>query len=231
MTGSTWHTLFESAGYLVGGQVFWWLRRRQGDAVESRTRWLVIGASIFGAAVGARVLAGFENPALPFTLEGKTIVGGLAGGLIGVELAKLTVREKRRTGDLFAVPLTLGIGIGRIGCFLMGLPDQTHGSPTSLPWGYNYGDGIPRHPAQLYEIAFCAVLAFALARWQITMPGDRFKGFMCAYMGWRLCIDFLKPGVAIAVGLTAIQWVALACLLYYSRDVMRWTFWKFKHNG
>jgi phosphatidylglycerol---prolipoprotein diacylglyceryl transferase len=220
VTGSTLHLIFESAGYLVGGQLFWWQRRRQGDPVEGATRWLVIGAAIFGAAVGSRVLAGLENPAA-FTLAGKTIVGGLLGGLIGVELAKKAIGETRRTGDLFAIPIAAGTAVGRIGCFLGGLEDSTHGLPTALPWGYDYGDGIRRHPAQLYEIAFCLALVLVLARVKLPLAGDRFKLFMTSYLGWRLLIDFLKPGLAFG-GLTAIQWTALGGLLYYARDIRRW---------
>jgi phosphatidylglycerol---prolipoprotein diacylglyceryl transferase len=37
-----------------------------------------------------------------------------------------------------------------------GLAGHTDGNPTTLPWGVNFGDGIPRHPTQLYEIAFLA---------------------------------------------------------------------------
>ena len=58
-------------------------------------------------------------------------------------------------------------------------------------------------------------------RIHLPQPGDRFKLFMVAYMAWRLLIDFLKPGVAVA-GLTAIQWAALACLIYYAADIRRW---------
>jgi prolipoprotein diacylglyceryltransferase len=62
------------------------------------------------------------------------------------------------TGDLYAIPLALGIAIGRIGCFLTGLSDNTYGIPTNLPWAINFGDGIPRHPTQLYEILFLLAL-------------------------------------------------------------------------
>ncbi len=62
------------------------------------------------------------------------------------------------TGDLYSIPLALGIAIGRIGCFLTGLSDNTYGIPTSLPWAINFGDGIPRHPTQLYEILFLLCL-------------------------------------------------------------------------
>ena len=68
------------------------------------------------------------------------------------------------TGDLYAIPLALGIAIGRIGCFLTGLSDNTYGTATNLPWAINFGDGIPRHPTQLYEIAFLLALVPAVFR-------------------------------------------------------------------
>ena len=90
---------------------------------------------------------------------GKTIVGGLLGGLIGVELTKRLVRWKHSTGDDFVYPLMLGLGLGRIGCFLTGLDDHTYGTPTTWFTGVNFGDGVYRHPTQLYEILFLIVLA------------------------------------------------------------------------
>ena len=36
--------------------------------------------------------------------------------------------------------LVAGIAIGRIGCFLTGLSDQTCGSHTALPWGVDFGE-------------------------------------------------------------------------------------------
>jgi phosphatidylglycerol---prolipoprotein diacylglyceryl transferase len=214
------HFVFESLGYLIGGQLYWWRRRLRGDTIPGLERFVVAGAAIFGAALGSRLLAALENPA-HLTLEGKTIVGGLIGGLIGVELIKKALGVTRSTGDLFAIPLTFGIAIGRIGCFLTGLPDQTHGSPTELPWGYDYGDGVRRHPTQLYEIAYLMLLALALSRFHAPREGDEFRLFMVGYMAFRLAIDFLKPGVPI-LGLTAIQWACLGILAYYSRDIRRW---------
>ena len=93
-----------------------------------------------------------RNPA--YLMGGKTIVGALVLGLIAVELMKRYIGVRQSTGDLYAIPLALGIAIGRIGCFLTGLSDNTYGTPTTLPWAINFGDGIPRHPTQLYEIAF-----------------------------------------------------------------------------
>ncbi len=52
--------------------------------------------------------------------------------------------------------------IGRVGCFLTGLSDATCGVRTDLPWGVDYGDGVPRHPAQIYEILFLLALGTML---------------------------------------------------------------------
>jgi prolipoprotein diacylglyceryltransferase len=91
-------------------------------------------------------------------MGGKTIVGALVFGLISVELIKRYIGLRESTGDLYAIPLALGIAIGRIGCFLTGLSDDTYGTPTSLPWAVDFGDGVPRHPTQLYEIIFLLAL-------------------------------------------------------------------------
>ena len=89
---------------------------------------------------------------------GHSIAGAIAGGIVGAEGYKLARGIQGSTGLVFVAPLATGIAIGRWGCFLSGLPDYTYGTPTSLPWGVDFGDGIPRHPVQLYESAAMAVL-------------------------------------------------------------------------
>ncbi len=147
------------------------LRRRVGDPIITPLRWAVVAAAFGGGAIGAKLLFLLEDPPLilsnlhnPAYLinGGKTIVGALAGGLITVELIKRYIGLSTSTGDLYAIPLAVGIAIGRIGCFLTGLPDNTYGTPTRLPWGIDFGDGIPRHPTQLYEIAFLLLLVPAI---------------------------------------------------------------------
>jgi phosphatidylglycerol---prolipoprotein diacylglyceryl transferase len=105
-------------------------------------------------------------------MGGKTIVGALIFGLIAVELMKRYIGVRQSTGDLYAIPLALGIAIGRIGCFLTGLSDNTYGTPTTLPWAINFGDGIPRHPTQLYEIIFLLALIPILYRFVILSGAE-----------------------------------------------------------
>ena len=225
------HAVFDALAYFVGARLYF-VARRRGDVIESPTRWSVITAAILGAAIGSRLLFLLEDPAATwahhadplFLMGGKTVVGALAGGWAAVEITKKWIGVRQRTGDLFAVPLAIGIAIGRIGCFLTGLPDHTYGNPSTLPWAVDFGDGVPRHPVQLYESAAMLMLAFALSRWSRRphVQGDLFRGFMAAYMAWRVLIDALKPEVRVFAGLSSIQWAALAVLLCCAHDVARW---------
>jgi prolipoprotein diacylglyceryltransferase len=226
------HYVFDLLAYSGGFRLFLLERRRLGDTIDTRARWSVVAAAILGAAIGSKVFFWLEDPRetlahwhdLAFLLGGKTIVGGLIGGLVAVELEKRWAGLTRRTGDLFAMPLAAGIAIGRIGCLLSGLSDRTFGTPTHLPWGVDFGDGVPRHPTQLYESIVMAAAAIVLGRLarRPHREGDVFKLFMTTYFALRLAVDFLKPEPAILFGLTSLQWASVAVLLYYRHDVRRW---------
>ncbi len=130
-----------------------------------------------------------------------------------------------------------GLVVGRLGCLAAGLGDETFGLPTALPWGWDFGDGVPRHPTPLYEIGFLLALAAALRLLapRLTHAGDTFRLFMAAYLAFRVAVDFLKPPfgpVASAAeaalprarlyaGLTAIQIAALCGLLYDAAVLLR----------
>lgn len=213
------HRVFEVLAYFVGGQTFWFLRRRWADALDGRTRFSVLGGAILGAGLGAKLLHALTVWPLRAelgwsgVLGGKTILGAILGGYLGVEVVKRIVGERRRTGDLFVLPLCIGVAVGRIGCFLAGLEDGTYGGPTTLPWGVDFGDGLHRHPTQLYESLFLVGLAL-VALWlrpRLRRSGDLWRIFLVAYCLWRLVIDGLKPYPVVA-GLNAIQWAALAGL-------------------
>jgi phosphatidylglycerol---prolipoprotein diacylglyceryl transferase len=226
------HIVFELLAYAIGFRVYLWLRRCTGDPLDDPNRWWIIAAAAIGAAAGSRVLCWFEDPRLTlanwsnlaFLLGGKTIVGALIGGLFAVEWAKKQLAITRRTGDLFALPLCVGISIGRIGCFLTGPEDHTSGVATSLPWGVNFGDGVTRHPTQLYEIIFALALGvFLCHRMKYRFPeGDIFKMFMVTYFTFRILCDFLKPDFRVFLRMSSIQWACLVMVFYYARDIARW---------
>lgn len=217
------HLVFEALAYTAGFALYRWLRRRRGDFLSDEHRWSMIVAVVLGAAVGSKLLHHLNQPALlaehwnepGFLLGGKTIVGALLGGWLAVEATKKALGIRRATGDLYVLPLAVGIAIGRVGCHLAGLSDGTYGVASTLPWAIDFGDGVPRHPTQLYEVVYVLLLALVLARWRPRREGDSFKVFLAAYLAFRLAVDGLKPGEPLA-GLSAIQWAALAGLLFYA---------------
>lgn len=225
------HAVMEAAGFFIGFRYFLFLRKKQGDTIESANRtWILIGA-IFGALIGSRVIGSLERPYELFITDNvweyiysnKTVLGGFLGGLVGVELVKKILKEKHSSGDLFTYPMILALIIGRIGCFSMGVYEETYGIPTGFFTGMNLGDGALRHPVSLYEIVFLILLWIVLLQVEKKYPlaeGARFKLFMFGYILFRFFIDFIKPSYIILAGLSTIQITALLGLLYYCRYII-----------
>ena len=187
----------------------------------------------FGAFCGAMIGA-----KLPFVISdweglksgrawfdgGKTIVLGLVGGYFGVELAKWSLGIRIKTGDSFAVPVPVAVAIGRLGCFVGGC---CFGKPTTLPCGIDFGDGLRRHPTQLYETAFHATMAVVLAwmRGRGMFRGQLIKLYIIVYLIYRFFTEFLRPEPVIFAGLTGYQWAAVALapvfVLLWAQDARR----------
>jgi len=228
------HTVLEMAGIFTGMRLYAAnMRRHAVGGIGRGAGFNIALGCIAGAVVGSKLAVWLDRPdvamaagsSLRLWLMGQSIVGALVGGLCGVELAKRLTGVRESTGDAFVVPLAVGIAIGRIGCFVAGLHDDTYGNPTTLPWGIDFGDGIARHPTQLYDIAFVAALAALLARFRPTLarvPGLAFKLFLSGYLAWRLAIDFVKPvHYAYPPGLSGLQVLAAAALACYLPFVAR----------
>lgn len=221
------HALFEAAGIAVGFRLYAHELRLSGRALGRGPGFSVALGCIIGAIVGSKAAALLQHPShvivsLHSPLElwsGQSIVGALIGGLLGVELAKWTRGARASTGDAFVLPLVVGIAIGRIGCFVAGLHDDTYGVPTALPWGVDFGDGVARHPTQLYDIAFVLVLGCVLHRARTRLartPGLRFKLFLSGYLLWRLAVDALKPvNEPYVLGASGLQLLIVLFLLAY----------------
>src|ERR1700755_353313 len=198
MTGAFLHAIFDILAWLAAGVAIWWLSRIRGIKFPSQSFELpYLAVLVFGAGLGAYL---FGTLNLWLSGQGgiaRSIEGALAGGITAIELYKWQNGISLRTGARFALPLALGIAIGRIGCYLAGLDDFTYGMPTTLPWGHDFGDGIPRHPVQLYESA--AMAAFALF---YVMQGRRRNAFVIDngfylavgfYGAQRFLWEFMKP--------------------------------------
>lgn len=225
------HLVLEYLAFFVAFRYYVVLRRKSTDTISSNNRLSIILGAALGALIGSRLIGYLENPIIQFSQENmiqllntKTIMGGLFGGLLGVELAKKRIGETQSSGDLFVFPIILGIFIGRIGCFLSGVKEFTYGKETSFFTGMDLGDGVLRHPTSLYELVFLIVLFFGLKRLknnQTLKNGELFKWFMILYFGFRFFIEFLKPNVFYVFGLSTIQILCIICLLYYNKFIIQ----------
>lgn len=156
--------------------------------------------------------------------------GAITGGVLIALLAWQRRVRILELADLFMPAVVLGLGLGRLGCFLNGC---CYGRPTTLPWAVQGKGGPAIHPTQLYETIACLSL-FALTwwwwrhrRWQGEVA---FLGLV-GYAAWRFINEGLRgdtvassflglwtvttsQAVSLYLGLGAIL---LACVVIYRR--------------
>jgi len=171
-----------------------------------------------GAIFGAILIGSFNLNLAGLFVLGHSIAGAIVGGIIAVESYKWTQGIRVSTGLSFVAPLAAGIAVGRLGCFFAGLPDFTYGVETTLPWGVDFGDGIRRHPVQLYESA--AMLAFLLLfMWKVARGSELFlrHGFYL-FVGWygvqRFAWEFFKPYPTLAGPFNLFHVLCFAMVAY-----------------
>lgn len=219
------HPLFEAVGMFLGMRYYFYLKRKSKEKLPFNTSAAVLIGATAGALLGSKLIGNLENPYTLFEnfsfhkfWSSNTIVGGLAFGLLGVELAKKVVSHKESTGDLIVFPLMLAIIIGRIGCFLTGIHEETYGIPTHSVFGMHLGDQYLRHPVALYEIGFLVILWVVLKYIQkhVKYPsGFLFQIFTLSYFTFRFLLDFIKPRIEIIGNLGTIQFVCICVIIYY----------------
>jgi phosphatidylglycerol:prolipoprotein diacylglycerol transferase len=217
------HTFFDVAAWVASLGMFWLTSRHllPASALPAQR----VGHPVaYAIAAGAGVLCGamFFGTANAL-LSGQraigfSMAGGIAGGIASIEVFKRLLGVRGSTGVVFAAPLAVTIAVGRIGCFFAGLDDFTYGTATGLPWGVDFGDGVRRHPVQLYEALAMAAMGVVLL-WRFAAL-DRFwlaNGFYLV-VGWygaqRFVWEFLKPYAAIMGPFNLFHLVCLGLVLY-----------------
>ena len=202
-----------------------WVFRR--ELARSKLPDAAVDAAVYGligGLLGAKLLYVFEHLgegsffSLFLDRGGMSCFGGFVGGLLA---GLATIRAKRwpLMAVLSAATPALAVGqmLGRIGCFLVG---DDYGSPTSLPWGVAFPQGLPPttervHPTQIYEAIFLAVLAWVLVRWRRRGVPDRVvlgRYFLLAG-GFRFLLEFVRVNTRVAGPLTVAHFFALAIVL------------------
>ena len=219
MSGAALHAIFDILAWLAAGVATWGLSRLRDLHFPSQSFELAyIAALVFGAGLGVYLFGSLNLWLSGLSGVARSVEGALVGGTVAIELYKWRNGISLRTGARFALPLAVGIAIGRIGCYFAGLDDFTYGTPTSLPWGHDFGDGIARHPVQLYESA--AMAAFAGFYVLAVLNRNRFvvtNGFylVLVYYGLqRFLWEFLKPYGALIGPFTLFHLLSLSILFY-----------------
>ena len=180
---------------IVVSIVFWSRLARRDDRLLT-----VYVAALIGAFLGAKVVyffaEGYQHLGAPDMwlqlATGKSILGGLLGGYLAVEIAKRVVRYAGATGDWFATIAPFGIILGRIGCWFHGC---CQGKVCDRAW-FTVTDaaGVARWPAVPLEILFNAamiVLSFFLRR-NRKLPGQHFHIYLIAYGLFRFAHEFVR---------------------------------------
>ena len=206
--------------------IFVYLIELRRDRIESANALYIAIFAIVGGIIGSKLpiilIYWHELNSSPNSLDvlvsGRTIVGGLIGGALGTFLAKKLFHIKERLGNQIAIPVAVGMAVGRVGCLLRGC---CYGQATSLPWGIDLGDHIARHPTQLYEMLFDILLVFYLAwrKKQGVEAGELFKIFLNGYLSFRFFLEFIRVEKIGFIGLTDFQVLCVISLVYINRNL------------
>lgn len=197
--------------------VYRWRLMDAGQKIESAglgyALALVMGAAIGGFGAGTLNLWLTGAPGI-----GRSIVGALAGAIVAIEIFKAARGIRGSTGLIFVPAFATSVTVGRWGCFLAGLEDHTHGTPTALPWGHDFGDGISRHPVQLYESftmgAFLLVALVLIGRRQPVFMRNGFYLLVLTYGAQRFLWEFLKPYGAVLGPFNLFHFLCAGLVIY-----------------
>lgn len=186
-----------------------------------------IAALVVGAVVGSFGF-GTMNLWLSAVPEvGRSVLGALAGAIAAIEFHKARSGIRRSTGLIFVAPFATSIAVGRIGCLLSGLEDQTYGIPTHADWGWDFGDGIARHPVPLYESAamvlFLLLVLWALALRHRFIMASGFYVLVIWYGTQRFVWEFFKPYETVVGPFNLFHLLCAALVLYGTWMIARGT--------
>ena len=188
---------------------------------------------VLGVVIGGRVgYALFYKPGQYLAHPAEILMvwkGGMSfhGGLLGVIAAMwLFARTRSRSFlevmDLVAPCCAPGLASGRVGNFING---ELWGRPAdaTLPWAMVFpqaGDGVPRHPSQVYQFLLEGVLLFVLLWWYAQKPrarGQVAAAFVFGYGVFRFVAEYFREPDAflgvLALGMSMGQWLCLPMIL------------------
>lgn len=188
---------------------------------RERRLWWIYLAALCGAFIGAKAVyllsEGFLHWNAPDRwlqwATGKSVLGALLGGFVGVECAKRSLDYSHATGDLFATTVPLGIALGRLGCWSAGCCLGRE----CLPAWYTVMDahGHHRWPSVPLEFGFNlgAFAVFGLLRWFRVLPGQHFHLYLIGYGCFRFLHETVRDTPRLAGQVTGYQVVCLILVI------------------
>ena len=220
-----WYGLMYLLGF-VGAWYYGVHRARQ--AWRGWNRQMVEDVIFYGAigvVVGGRVgytlfynfSAFLEDPISLFYLH----KGGMSyhGGMLGVFIALWLFGRKHGLGffqvsDYIAPWVPIGLGAGRLGNFInMELPGRP--VEAAIPWAFDYGDQIARHPSSLYQALTEGLILFLVLWWYSRVPRP-LMAVSALYMFTYGCLRFLTEFFRSPdehIGFIAFEWLTMGQLL------------------
>ena len=153
--------------------------------------------------------------------EGKSVLGGLAGGYATVWVYKKYLGIRRSTGDLFAVAMSAGEAVGRWGCYFAGC---CYGRPSHVPWAI-WQHGAWRHPTQIYSSLASAAILVVLLTVENKRPVENTLFFLqgTLFCAARFVIEFYRAGSVSSIGLSTAQIACVFGFLFFSFGLARLT--------
>jgi prolipoprotein diacylglyceryltransferase len=216
----TTHLLFDLLSYAVSFFISYrWIHPTTPAISDETLRYGYYTTLIIGFFIGAFSLGTLNAYySTGSFVIGKSVLGALFGGVIAVEIFKKLTNIKGSTGAYFVPSLSIGIAIGRIGCYYAGIEDYTYGIETTSIFGHDFGDGLLRHPVQLYESTAMGIF-FLYSIWMYkthitTFKTTIFYQFIGYYSLQRFVWEFLKPYQSLIFGLNLFHIICLILMMY-----------------
>jgi len=200
MPGSPIYSALVLLGILLGAAGWW--RLSKSDPRLPIIYFSGLVAAFLGAKLAYLLSEGWQVWDSPdrwwLWASGKSVIGALPAGWLGVEVAKKVTGYRSVTGDRFTLLLPIPLILGRVGCL-------NAGCCLGLEVG---GRSWPAVPVEMgFQLVALGALLFL--HWKKWLPGQHFHLYLMAYGLFRFAHEFLRATPKPFLGLSGYQIIAL----------------------